>query len=404
MAGGVGQRPPKRDMENISAKLLDSGRWTFRVQLRYHGKQLSRNFGDVKAARRWRNKMKDQRDEGAELEAPEATEPDPEMPLTRYVDDVWWPQYAERRISEKTRREYARVYANWVVPYPDLAGQPIALINSGHVRRWNLWAEDEGAKDPTRRQALKVISGALRFAALHADETGVMGVPLFEWPEENRKHVPVIVDAIWVERVRVLLLRSHRRRGAKRNALLLSLMHQTGMRPSEARGLRVRDIDFGENLIYISPELSKTDKLRVVPLWKPLRQEILAWIELEGLGRSSYVCGKIGNAGEFQMTMRGWENWRDLYEDRRDKVANRIDAPALMETARAYDLCRHSHAAMLIDALIQASVIAQRMGHSEETLWRHYTPKLEARGMADKREAIDPEQTVIEARKLAAGE
>ena len=364
------------------------------------GKRESASFAELKEAQNWRDEVKQTRRKArgeGEGEQPTISRRAPAKTLVAFVRDLWWEEYAKEHLAQRTRDNYYGQFRKWVVP-SQLGRLDVTKIDAEHIHEWQAWARRRGATESSIRTAQKVISSAFSWGAKRPRTTGVRANPVSsaDWPEESRAHVVHVFSPEVVELVRVEILQgSGKPNQRQRDALLLSVMAQTGMRPGEARTLQVHNV--GETTIKLAE--TKTDRPRTVPLWRPLQADIKAWVESADLGPTDYIVGKLSGG---PMSLHGWENWRDrAYKPARDRVALRIRDTRL-GSARAYDLCRHSYAAQQLAALMSLPRLATIMGHSEEVLSRHYSQELEER---QSRERSDPEQAVIAAReKLAARE
>ena len=107
----------------------------------------------------------------------------------------------------------------------------------------------------------------------------VLGVDMAEWNvqalrAQERKHIPVVLTKEEVRKVISNLNGIYN--------LAVSLMYGCGLRMSELLRLRVKDLDFGFNKIYVWD--SKSLKDRTVPLPMKLKEKLLAQIlEVERL-------------------------------------------------------------------------------------------------------------------------
>ncbi len=102
----------------------------------------------------------------------------------------------------------------------------------------------------------------------------VLGVDISEWNiqalrAQERKHIPVVLTIDEVANVISHLKPSYK--------LVVSLMYGCGLRMSEVLNLRLKDIDFGFDKIYVWD--SKSLKDRTVPLPKKLKTELLQQVE-----------------------------------------------------------------------------------------------------------------------------
>ncbi len=112
------------------------------------------------------------------------------------------------------------------------------------------------------------------FSALLFLYRDVLGIDMSEWNIQalrahERHHIPVVLTK---EEVRLILDNLN---GIYK--LIVSLMYGCGLRMSEALNLRIKDIDFGFDKVYVWD--SKSLKDRTVPLPIKLKQQLLAQIE-----------------------------------------------------------------------------------------------------------------------------
>ena len=393
-------RKPTRDMDNIAIYKTRSGDIRYRVRFRRDGESRTASFATVEEARRKRDEMKYE-PAGTAPQASAVTDRE-NMTVVDFIGRLWWEERAMTNLNVSTRKDYRRYIKRLIVPSP-IGGLRASDLDSEHVLDWVDWCRKKpkpGATDSVIRSTLKVISGAYSWGADRPRKTGIKGnhVPRSAWPKEIREHDVVIVDQEVIERFRQQILRSAKGspETRKRDALLLSLMAQTGMRPMEARGLRVQDVRNDE----IDLTETKTKKKRTVPLWAPLAEDIDDWVTTAGLSGEDFL---VGNLDGRKMSMSGWENWRSrVWNPARDAVARKPEVnDGRLLNALAYDVCRHSYAAQQEAALMPVSDLSKVMGHSVAVLSRHYSKPMPGR---DPRVRVDPEQSVVAARKKIAAE
>jgi len=102
----------------------------------------------------------------------------------------------------------------------------------------------------------------------------VLGVDISTWNiqalrAQERKHIPVVLTIDEVTNVISYLNPSYK--------LVVSLMYGCGLRMSEVLNLRLKDIDFGFDKIYVWD--SKSLKDRTIPLPKKLKTELLQQVD-----------------------------------------------------------------------------------------------------------------------------
>ena len=102
---------------------------------------------------------------------------------------------------------------------------------------------------------------------------------------KERKHIPVILS---IEKVKIIILNT---KGIYQ--IMLKLMYGCGLRMSELLNLRIKDIDFDFNKVYIYN--SKSQKDRTVPLPFKIKEDILKQIEKVKNIHSSDIINGYGS-------------------------------------------------------------------------------------------------------------
>jgi integrase len=112
------------------------------------------------------------------------------------------------------------------------------------------------------------------FSALLFLYTQVLGIDLKDsniqaLRAQERKHIPVVLTKEEVQKVLLDLTGIYQ--------LIVYLMYGCGLRMSEALSLRIKDVDFGFDKIYIWDSKSLTD--RTLPLPQAIKQRLLAQVD-----------------------------------------------------------------------------------------------------------------------------
>jgi len=157
-------------------------------------------------------------------------------------------------------------------------------------------------------------------------------------------------------------------------------MFKTGVRNAEAIGLRVRDIDFTNNLVHIREVLARTikgsnasarirketknGKQRIIPLTEDLKSLIFPLVTKKRPDDLVFVSHK-GKSIDDSMFQR--------------RILKKILAGLKIEHRVLY-ACRHTFGSRCIEAGINPVMTAFLMGNSPETALRNYTHLLSLPG------------------------
>ena len=192
------------------------------------------------------------------------------------------------------------------------------------------------------RKARTVLSAILQ-TAVEAELIAINPVHLVRPPKaplknEVRPLAPAAVEAL-------------RARLEQRDAVLVSLLAYSGLRPGEARTLRWGRVQ--ERTLVIGS--SKTGRRRSVRVLEPLACDLRAWRMASGRpAPDQLVIPRPSDGGE--MSAKSFNVWRG------DVFVPALNAAGLPR-ARPYDL-RHSFASLLLHEGRSVIYVARQLGHS----------------------------------------
>ena len=222
----------------------------------------------------------------------------------------------------------------------------------------------------------------------------VLGVDMSEWNiqafrSQERKHIPVVLTKDEIKKVLQNIPIDY--------SVVVHLMYGCGLRMNEALNLRVKDIDFGYEKIYIWDSKSLTD--RTIPLPKKLKQQLLAQVELveklhendldNGYGsvylpyalEKKYPSSKYEVKWQYLFPMKNISSDPRTKEKRRHHIHSQTLGRNIKVASQKANLnkrvtshiFRHSYATHLLQAGIDLRSIQELLGHKSVETTMIYT-------------------------------
>lgn len=232
------------------------------------------------------------------------------------------------------------------------------------------------------------------FSALLFLYKEVLGVDMSEWNiqalrAQERKHIPVVLTKEEVIKVLANIPSEY--------SLLVHLMYGCGLRMSEALNLRVKDIDFGFDKIYVWDSKSLTD--RTIPLPQKLKVKLLEQVEQvrnlheqdlkDGYGsvfipyalEKKYPHSKLETKWQYLFPMKSISSDPRTKEKRRHHVMPQTLGRNIKVASQKANLnkrvtshiFRHSYATHLLQAGIDLRSIQELLGHKSVETTMIYT-------------------------------
>lgn len=372
------------------------------VKWREGGRQRSRSFerkGDAQAFERDVERRK-------QLGPLAGTVMVSKMSLAEFMEEEWWPRYAIPNLAEDTRRRYLEVWGHDLLPR--VGGYPMREITPLLVEDLRDQLKQAGLSTSSQRKALLLLSGVLKRAVVRglipANPVGMIQMPKAPPAAAVQPLPPETVERIrhimLQQRVRVVPASGAGKRAQRgyeapvgsplerqRNALIVSMLAYSGLRPIEDRGSRWQDLQ-GKTLHVFA---SKTKRARHIDLLAPLVQDLAEWRMACGRPVDGLIVPRP-SGGEW--TREDWSNWRA-----------RVWRPAAIEAGVTGDLrpyrLRGSFVSLLLWAGEDLAYVADQAGHSIATLAKHYAGVMkELRG----KPRVPAAEAIRQAREAAGGQ
>jgi integron integrase len=280
-----------------------------------------------------------------------------------------------------------RTYVHWIKHYIVFHGKkhPVEMGKIEIESFLTFLATKKKVSPTTQNQA---------FSAILFLYKEVLGIDISKWNiqalrAQQRKHIPVVLTKEEVQKVLQNIPMEY--------TLVVHLMYGCGLRMSEVLNLRVKDIDFGFDKIYVWDSKSLQD--RTIPLPQKLKSQLIRQVEMvsnlhkqdlaNGYGSvyMPYALEKKYSNAKFETAWQFLFPMKNISTDPRTNIKRRhhlhpvtlgrnIKKAAKMAnlTKRITShIFRHSYATHLLQAGIDLRSIQELLGHKSVETTMIYT-------------------------------
>ena len=280
--------------------------------------------------------------------------------LGEWISERWAPEHGVT-LEQSTRERYANAYAVHIGPWLDEV--PLNQVTVAVLRGWQAALIKDGVSPGTIHKCRTFLSSVLRHAA---ESEAIPGNPLslVRAPKARPKDAVVPLSPITVERIRAAMMNPPRRhvqpskagqrkrkayelappgtpQTRQRDALIVSLLAYSGIRPGELRALRLADVQANTILVQraANPDgtvkATKSQRRRPVRLLSPLAHDLREYRLAIGRPSATRLVLVADDANPWDKT--AWQIWRN------DRWAPACRAAGLDEVPRPYDLRTATH-------------------------------------------------------------
>jgi len=360
VAGSIVKRGPNKYLVRLYLGLVDGKR-------KYHSKII---HGNKKTAQQYLNKILREKDLG------ELIKPSREL-LTEHMNE-WLEKEAKTRVRAKTYQNYkdmVNLYIN-----PALGDTILSNLTPTQIKGVYSTMIDKGLSPKT----VKNTHGVLRNALEQAVKWGKLNrnpAELVSLPRQNKQEMKVLTPEQTINFLDAVV--------NSRWKALFSLLVTTGMRPSEALGLKWKDVELENERVTVNRTLTKVDGRWFLEEPKTSRSRrsipIPSGVVIDLEEHKKEQAAEKLKAKEGEYTDHGFvfatKNGSPLDKN---NIVNRYFKPLLLSAdlpiIRLYDL-RHTCATLLLSAGVNPKIVSERLGHASITLtmdtYSHVLPDMQ---------------------------
>ncbi len=261
----------------------------------------------------------------------------------------------EKRMSPHTVSNYQRDLKRFYVFCYDSSLEEWGAVKSSHIRQFIAQLHRSGLSARTLQRNLSAIRSFYRFLIR---ENKVENNPaLAVQAPKAEKRLPSTLD---IDQISGLLAMSSIDSFiACRDRAIMELFYSSGLRLAELARLDVRDVDFGDQLVYVT---GKGDKSRIIPVGKQAISALTDWLsKREQLASYEQTALFITKQGR-RLGMRAIQQ-RMRYWGKKQGISDRVHPHRL----------RHAFASHMLEASGDLRAVQELLGHADISTTQIYT-------------------------------
>ena len=281
--------------------------------------------------------------------------------LTQFLSVYLPGQVGSKRNTQLSYRDSFSLLLKYCRDHEKLSPEKLTVskVDRELILRFLKWLEEErNCKAATRNQRLEAIHSFFSFLMVEAPQYIQQGQKILAIPMKKTDKPPLMY--LPLDSIKGLLDQPDRTTiQGRRDAVLLSLLYDTGARVQELVDLKVCDITLNETVTIILT--GKGGKSRIVPVMKPTGELIRQYIDSSGLSSPSYGRSPLfTNRSNKPLTRAGITYILKKY-------AEQAQAQGIKDISGEITphWLRHSKAMHLLQSGVNLVYIRDLLGHSD---------------------------------------
>jgi len=271
------------------------------------------------------------------------------------IDDFLQYLTQEKRMSSHTVTNYQRDLKQLLT---FLQSNELSLwqsIKSKHIRQFIVQLHRHGLAGRSIQRALSAIRSLYRFLIREglADNNPALAVQA----PKSEKRLPATLD---VDQMSALLDNTTQDTLiACRDRAMMELFYSSGLRLAELAGLNIRDVDFGDQLVYVT---GKGSKDRVIPIGSQAIKALQLWLDQrDELGFFEQTAVFITQQGR-RLAARSIQKRLEI-RGKQGGISDKVHPHRL----------RHAFASHMLEASGDLRAVQELLGHADISTTQIYT-------------------------------